>query len=856
VSLCVGQLVLIALCLLGEAAPAEPSREAIAQAVQQLGSQRFAVREKASTFLRAAGRAAEPALREAAKSDDLEVGRRAQAILDEFKWGLYPDTPPALIELIQRYRAGDDKERLRALGELFAQGKAGCAVLKKLATAEDDPDQRQAIQNFIADYLGRTLPLKLAAGDPGPIEDLLDVALVAGLPEGPRHYAAFVAWRGRLDAKLAEFQARERDGDATAAEVLATLYRMKGDLARARAAAEKAGKADLIETILLEQGDWNALLQRPAAADGQDAAWALGVRAAYLRRAGQVEEFEKAVSELRKFRGAEAWSAASALFFNDRPNEAIELLAQSADPIAAFELLALQWKFREALALAEKARADGSPHRFGLEVLEARTRWRLGEKERAREIFVRLGDLGLKERSSAPYANLVQTEYRLGLKDLAFDHCGRLLARWRSDRPREVLDLVFPKQGTTAEAWWKYLNKPSGVPAADALPRLRKLLEGKLPAAEFEALVKQAEQAARKLQGGEYAQWLHTLAETCRLTGREDLLRYYLEKRVEVAASADAHLRLGNFLAGRADWNAAAEQYRLSWEKDRQKAVPLYLRGWALARAGREAEGRPLTELAHWLPLGNEDARYQLADTLQEHDLRDESRRELELLARLGTLDTEQLPNALGRLSDAALARKDYAQAAAYMERVVLLCLRTHRRFVKNEGYLLGPLLVHHYRLRALVAAGRPAETGPELRHCLGVLPADDNLPIALVPELANRGRRQEADELFAAAFAVHAKACADYPKSALAHNALAWLAARCRRNLDEALEHAKKAVALAPEEPGYADTLAEVYFQRGAKQDAIAWIKKSMELDPKREYFRKQLKRFEAGDPSAEVVE
>jgi tetratricopeptide (TPR) repeat protein len=79
-------------------------------------------------------------------------------------------------------------------------------------------------------------------------------------------------------------------------------------------------------------------------------------------------------------------------------------------------------------------------------------------------------------------------------------------------------------------------------------------------------------------------------------------------------------------------------------------------------------------------------------------------------------------------------------------------------------------------------------------------------------------------------------------------------MAACCRRDLDEALPLAEKAVSLEPTLPGFRDTLAELLFQRGKKDEAITQMKKCLELDPKREYYRKQLKRFEAGDPKADV--
>ena len=57
----------------------------------------------------------------------------------------------------------------------------------------------------------------------------------------------------------------------------------------------------------------------------------------------------------------------------------------------------------------------------------------------------------------------------------------------------------------------------------------------------------------------------------------------------------------------------------------------------------------------------------------------------------------------------------------------------------------------------------------------------------------------------------------------------------------------------LSPGNAGVLDTLAEVEFQLGHKDEAIATQKKAVALEPKRAYFHKQLKRIEAGDPAAD---
>ena len=70
-------------------------------------------------------------------------------------------------------------------------------------------------------------------------------------------------------------------------------------------------------------------------------------------------------------------------------------------------------------------------------------------------------------------------------------------------------------------------------------------------------------------------------------------------------------------------------------------------------------------------------------------------------------------------------------------------------------------------------------------------------------------------------------------------------MAARLDRELDQALQHAQRAVELEPDHASYVDTLAEVYFRRGNTTEAIRWAKRCLELEPDAPYLRKQLERF-----------
>ena len=106
------------------------------------------------------------------------------------------------------------------------------------------------------------------------------------------------------------------------------------------------------------------------------------------------------------------------------------------------------------------------------------------------------------------------------------------------------------------------------------------------------------------------------------------------------------------------------------------------------------------------------------------------------------------------------------------------------------------------------------------------------------IKELAERLFRHQYDLLSAVA--------RDYPDSGFHRNNLAWLAARCHRELDAALVNGEKAVELTPDYPGYLDTLAEVHFQRGNRQRAVELEQRVVRMAPRNKTFRDQLERFE----------
>ena len=863
------------------AAPApRPTPKQIARWIEQLGDNRFTVRENASKKLWEAGTAAEAALEKALKSEDSEVVRRARDILDKFRWGIYPDTPADIVALIRTYQSAEGNTRVETLQKLLESGTAGMQAVLKIAQAEKDPNHRKILGDLISSKLPAAFPQVLENKNYEKYEALLELGHEGGYIDH-RQYAAYWLLRGKLDERIAHFESLRKTTPKAKQNIaiLVYLHRAKGDMIAARRAAELAGHEDLLEAILYEMADWKALAARRTVAGATSTIEKLAFRTAFTRLAGDNEESSTALAELRREvvkspeRDNSRFELAKTLLLNDRPTEGVEALAKIPErQTVLFEILAARLQFREALALVNQPRPANDRQTKELDILKGRTLYLLGEKENAQATFARLAEKIKEGVDPFWVASLLETEYRLGLKDQAFEHCGKLLdstplGQPAAQLPSICLSKVFPSQGEVAEVLWDLLQaRLKEEPATVVLKRLRDILEGKVEARELRAWITKTSQSLAKIANaaaeapGAEARKQRALAEAAAAAGMDDLASSLLEK----AGTADALIRLGDLRAAKKQWAKAAECYRRAWRRtapanDTSPAakssspLSLFLAGDALVQAGQEAEGKRLMEQSHWVLLGDAAGRFTFLRALAQRGFMDAVHRETDLLLRVSEPGSQSSGAALRLLAQAALARKDYLAGADSIEQSMLRCLHSYTSFVQGSLYATIPSQTHQLRAQGLLQAGKFEEAKRHIDLALAAAPGNVDLPIALVPALERQGHKKEAAALFERCLGVYAKVCQDYPRCAWAHNSAAWMSACCRRNLDDALKHAEQAVKLEPKNAGYLDTLAEVHFQRGEKEKAIALQKRVVELDPKRSYYRKQLRRLEAGDPSAE---
>lgn len=876
------------------------ARREIARAVRDLGSPKFDVRQTATKLLWKAGKVAIPALKQAAENAQPEVRHRAKSILADFEYGVFADTPPDVARLIRRYRDADAVTRIRAWGELVS--RAPLETLLAIIESESDPFQKTNLQvkllarlendhkidlaltyakewrtaaetlsntSGFDKFLVRNLPHLIASEQYNDAEGVLERAVQYGGDEkSERNLAVYLLLRGKLDARIESLRSRiEKTANADEMRQLALFLRVKGDSAEARRVAEQAGDAGagLVERLLFDSRDWKALAEAQQDEDpfANRSVQPLGFKAAYSRLAGKPDDFDKAIAAIRQVAqhasGAELAYCREAFFLNGFTGEALELLNRDdREQLFKVELMRNEYEAafktfgigptREARqewlkgVLASAAdRSVNSNRRFKIACHTAQLLNSLGEREEAAEMFKQLAASAQHGRDVTNLLVVVEFESKAGLADQAFAHAAAAYAR---DRNAAIVDLLFRSHKAAAATWWGMYAEVDPDERVDGrLAKLRKLFYRGIVDDEVLHLLKDGFAAADDVdEKAKRAQRINAVAETCLLRGQVELAREYLATIADESGAAAVHL--ADLLAKEEKWQEASDRYAKAFKLAR-KPYMMHLAGEMLKRAGKIEEGNKAMQIAALMPLATESRHEQLAAELAKRGYTDAAVHNWELLRRCSTWSEGQMFAAVGALGDAASA-KDPLRAAGYWEQRMLNCLQEAWYFTDQSSYVRIPHLVHRVRAKGLLEQGNASDAIQEVRMCQQIWPGELNVIEECVPLLDKHGRRADADELFARAYAVVEKNCLMFPNSALHHNNLAWMSAKCSRRLDEALVHIERALEIVPDSAQYIDTLAEVHFQRGDLDKAIESAKRCIELDPNTNFYQKQLERFE----------
>jgi predicted Zn-dependent protease len=832
----------------------------IADAIEKLGSGDPESRDEAVKVLWGAGRAAEPALREAAGGGDPEAAARAAALLEKIEVGLRPDTPAHIVTAVEGFRAADTAAA--ALGpaqQLLRGGETATSVLVRLWARDRNDAVKQGVRPLLAEAYQRAVPLLLGEGRDADAEDLLLTAATQQGEQAGLDYAAYLLCRGRLDQAIQDRAGASAPGPGKPDRVLGWLLLLRGDAAGAQKLARQPPAQDdaLLSAARHAALDWAALAgQHEESSRRQGGSLdELSLAAYYRYLAGEPAKAEAALEAVRAFsrgRPHDAYLSYELFLLVGRTDEGLKLL-EEGQPESAVRLLCHQLRFDDAFALAARVPAD-SKHAAALKVELARQYAALGEREKATAALdaAEVAAAALAKQDAALVkAEAADVELALGLRDRAVE---RVAAA--SDPAAVPVAPLFPGKAN-ATTWWVRLREQyPAEPARMTLTRLEQLLSGKTPVDEVERLCVIARDEAVAAVAKESAERYGALAAATLL------LSYNRPESaaacLEAAGSAglpEAWLRLGDMESDKGHRDAAAEFYRRARALRPDDALATFLQGRVLSNAGKKDEGEHLRALAAVLPLAGEWARDRLADAMNDRGLKDDAADQWEMLLRLNGPHSFYGSQAARRLAAVAAERGEFARAADLIDRSVIGVAALNQGFREPAAPVVLRRRADAWRAMDKLAAAGPGtvdnnatkSAAETLRKLVLALPADVDWTIDCVARLDARGRRDLGDAMVAENLKPLCAVCEKYPSSSQYHNSVAWLCARSGRDLDGALAHATKAVELQPSTAAYLDTLAEVYLKRGEPQRALGLMKKCLELEPDSPEVRQRYKEFEA---------
>jgi tetratricopeptide (TPR) repeat protein len=836
--------------------PSQPSSQPvddpkISELISQLNDPDPGVREQATKSLWSRGRSITPKLREAAASGPPEVARRARSILRDFMYGLYPDTPKEIFNLLDQYRTGDLGQKQTAIWMLNSRGIAGLRVLLKLQDDERDEELKKMIARVLEPRAHDVAVMLIAEGETSAAEQNLESAAESASVTSiaAQDYAAFLATTGKLAARRQLLEAEPLT--ARNAVLRFSLARAAHDLPAAKAAAEKITDPDYLDSILVEQGDWAELARRLEKAPRMEPAERLGFLCTYYRLAGDEQNFRKTVELIikRAQTAPQDYTFCSEnLFLNSMPKEGEQVLLDHKDFLLASCYLGPRLELQKALELPELAQKGQPAEETKVRLRTVDALHFAGENEKARQALASAAGENRLRNDPAVWELLAESAMQMGRQDVADQYVVEILTKATNQDPlAHFFKKIHLDDGQAASQWWRFLrHERSADPVAQSFKDLRALYAKSVKPDELSKLSTAAEKYLAELQPIERESWQEAVGDIMEKNGQTDLAAQWFTKLASSTGNPRALIRVGDFEADRHNWTAAAQFYESAWERDYTRASALYLRGWALSQSGHSNEGRAMMEDADRLPLGSELARRDLMEAMQRHNLDEAVRHEVDLILTLTAPRSYERNETLRDAAELAAAKLDYAGAVNMWERAFLSNLTNDIRFEEPWANVVVPALIHRVRTLGLIQSGKIDAAVKEAKLTLELTPADADALIDFVNALDKSKHKVEADALYREQTDYYRKLTTDYRRSGPAHNQLAWSQVMCHRDLDDALANARKAVDLEPTSTASLDTLAEVYFAKGDAKSAAEQMQKCVDLEPNVARHRQQLARFQ----------
>ena len=838
-------------------------------------------------------------VQEAARHSDPEVAGRAKWILQQWRRGSLPDSPPAVHRFLQRSKGPAAIERLLEGGQFRA---AVVAVEESAGTID-----REAIHQRISLALTRRFPLyAYQAVVDDTLDDLLRlIDLVADTKELALCRIQLMRQMGmKIPTDPSSLlpqasrtwtpQLRQR---ATVL-VLMTLGQM--DKARQQAASND----DLLQQCRMAAGEWEATLVSShvralaTEAGSQEHArlWCVTLIAA--DRAGDRQRFDEAVdqlSDLRTIRPGPAadlrWKylashgeidAAIDILNETRPDTAAQVAITASRFDRAFESLGfpadrVDLDISDWVDLAIAAQADADLQDPAPEV------------RRVLALIQTLVSIGRDDAAWFVARQLSQSEVPVGTRTLRDHVVWKLLVTPRTDWvldlavsdddsiPSSTSQLAIVQTLADADSYcFDVVLKAlapilNGQSVRQRLYAARQLIEGEIPEGfdpenDFRRLFQFAIAPRRSSSRGRIgASGVRANLDVVRIFvrhGQPELASACLGKLVETG-DLEAKFALAEYElnGGRAE-NAASlfqsvfdsvqrqgvTEDGLGTSGDSAIAVKSLVGLWILAR--RAGDEPWAARLEHQVRLAlcspSTQLRADVAEFLRERGeamLAMETYEGLLPTVWLGTPETASLYD-VARGYALLSQDRNPDEAIRWLDLAVGDALETLQW---PSASIVLPIGVQRWVIETAIARDDAEAVERSLSRILQLDPLNIDVAENLLLKMRSSGMAELADRTLDQILDDGMRYARRFPFDAMTCNNLAWIAAVNDRRLDDALMLTERAVYLEPESAIYRDTYAEVLFKLGRTREALQIEQACLLDDPGQWHLHEQIDKYKA---------
>ena len=836
--------------------------------IDELGDADFTTRENAHKNLWKAGSDAEEQLKVALKGDDAEIRKRSLELLEKFKWGIYHDSPIAIIDLIQAYQSGTLQDKEKSIAKLIEMGGLGVKSVIKIINAEEQEEVRNSVLSYASKSVSKVIPYLIEKNEFKFLDQILQMMLENRAEGVFSNYAVYAILSASTDKIINQLSKNKppKISDEINKEILAYLYRSKGEHNDALKFAKESKNPELYTQLALEASKWKAVLDTDHFPDDL-LLGKLGYKLAMYRLANEKTEFDGAKKTLMEIaeeltgkdkNGVESteqlFQAAKIALLNYMVPEGIDSLLKNKKRMMVAEIYASRFEFDKIKSLIEEAKTENAKDVPALEIHWAKILYGLGEKEQALKILDQYSSR-IADKSEGDWPlKLVHAWILIKKRDRALDDAANYLQKIEHrEASGRMLNKMFGDDSEFYDPLFRFFFKKKNTETAQTvIKQINDLHDKKLESKVVVKLIDDLLEYASTVTAEESVSLKNAAGAILKKYGLDEKLKELADK----FGSETILLSLADLYAEKKEWAKARDSFKVAWDKDKSKSIIAFMIAKMEENIGDKAQASKWKDLATWAPLGNEQVRLDFAYALGKRNYVDDALIQFDLVSKTGEPGSYSVGASSRALASRLIEKKSFEKAADGYELAMLRCMTPFVSFTQSQAYVNVPSLIARLRCRAAIDTGDFDKVDSFAAKAFDLQPGEVELPILVYQPLIAKGKKELADKIFASAKKSIQKVGDDYPNCAWAHNSAAWLSACCKSDLIWGLNQAEVAVKLDGKSAAHLDTLAEVLFQLKRQKEAVEAQTKAVALEPTKIYYKKQLKRIQNGDPSVDRPE